>query len=119
VRTSFQVLFSTHEAFASLGSAGDPGSDAPPEEAVRAVSIRKSLSDPNYIVSMIDGKPYRSLTRHLTSRGLTPAQYRERYRLPANYPMVAPGYSEQRREMAKRLGLGRKPAKKGRGRQRR
>ena len=59
---------------------------------------------------MIDGKPYKALKRHLTKHGLTPAGYRERYKLPANYPMVAPGYSEQRRDVAARVGLGRKKA---------
>ena len=49
------------------------------------------------------------MKRHLTGRGLTPEEYRTRYSLPATYPMVAPGYSDARREVAKRLGLGRKP----------
>ncbi|MDE8366310.1 MucR family transcriptional regulator, partial [Klebsiella pneumoniae] len=61
------------------------------------------------ILSMIDGKQYKTLKRHLSTNGLTPAEYRDRYKLPRDYPMVAPGYSEQRREVAKRLGLGRKP----------
>ncbi len=84
---------------------------APEEEApihTPAVTVRKSLASRDHIVSMIDGKPYRSLKRHLSSHGLTPADYRQRYNLAADYPMVAPGYSEQRREVAKRLGLGRK-----------
>jgi predicted transcriptional regulator len=52
------------------------------------------------------------LTRHLSTNGLTPAQYRERYGLKPDYPMTAPAYSEQRRQMAKKIGLGRKPAQK-------
>ncbi len=87
---------------------------APPEVAEQdftpAVSARKSLASPDYIVSMIDGKPYKTLRRHLSTHGLTPDDYRARYNLPATYPMVAPSYSEARRETAKRLGLGRKPA---------
>ncbi len=75
-----------------------------------AVSARKSLASPDYIVSMIDGKPYKTLRRHLSTHGLTPEDYRARYNLPATYPMVAPSYSEARRDTAKRLGLGRKPA---------
>ena len=75
-----------------------------------AVSVRKSLASPDVIISMIDGKPYRSLGRHLSSRGLTPDLYRDRYNLKPDYPMVAPGYSEARRATAKRIGLGRKPA---------
>ncbi len=84
--------------------------DAPEQTFVPAVSVRKSLSSPDHIVSMIDGRNYRSLKRHLSANGLTPAEYRARYKLPADYPMVAPGYSEERRAVAKRLGLGRKPA---------
>jgi predicted transcriptional regulator len=59
---------------------------------------------------MIDGKPYRTLRRHLSTNGLTPDEYRARYKLKPDYPMVAPAYSEQRRTMAKKIGLGRKPA---------
>jgi predicted transcriptional regulator len=53
-----------------------------------------------------DGKPYKSLKRHLTARGLTPAQYREKWSLPLDYPMVAPNYSKARSELAKAIGLG-------------
>jgi len=58
---------------------------------------------------MIDGKPYKTLRRHLATNGLTPQEYRERYGLKADYPMVAPAYSESRSAMAKTIGLGRKP----------
>ncbi len=75
---------------------------------VPAVSVRKSLASRDHIISLIDGKPYKSLKRHIGRHGLTPAEYRERYSLAKDYPMVAPGYSEQRREVAHRLGLGRK-----------
>lgn len=81
------------------------------EKHAPAVSVRKSLASPEYILSMIDGKPYRTLRRHLSGHGLTPEQYRERYNLKADYPMVAPTYSESRRAMAKTIGLGRKPRK--------
>ncbi|NML90895.1 MucR family transcriptional regulator [Sphingobium sp. TB-6] len=74
-----------------------------------AVSVRKSLSSPDHILSMIDGKPYKTLKRHLASHGLTPNDYRERYGLPKSYPLVAPNYSEARRAVATKLGLGRKP----------
>jgi predicted transcriptional regulator len=74
-----------------------------------AVSVRKSLSSPEHILSMIDGKPYKTLKRHLASHGLTPNDYRERYGLPKSYPLVAPNYSEARRAVATKLGLGRKP----------
>ena len=74
-----------------------------------AVSVRKSLASRDHIFSLIDGRPYKTLSRHLSRHGLTPDAYRARYKLKADYPMVAEGYSEQRRETAKRLGLGRKP----------
>lgn len=81
-----------------------------------AVSSRKSLASKDYIVSMIDGKSYKTLRRHLSTNGLTPAEYRERYGLKVDYPMVAESYSESRRAMAKKIGLGRKPGqKKGEG----
>ncbi|KQN74559.1 transcriptional regulator [Sphingomonas sp. Leaf67] len=79
------------------------------EEYTPAVSVRKSLASPDHILSMIDGKPYRTLRRHLSSNGLTADEYRKRYNLKADYPMVAPTYSESRRAMAKTIGLGRKP----------
>lgn len=106
------LISSTHAALVGLGSAAREEAPAQPEHTP-AVTARKSLASRDHIISMIDGKPYRSLKRHLGTHGLTPEQYRERYNLPSTYPMVAPGYSEQRREVAKRLGLGRK---KGQGR---
>ncbi|PNU03595.1 MULTISPECIES: MucR family transcriptional regulator [Sphingomonadaceae] len=74
-----------------------------------AVSIRKSLSSSAHIVSLIDGKPYKTLKRHLASNGLTPEAYRERYKLPADYPMVAPDFTAKRRAIAERIGLGNRP----------
>lgn len=86
-----------------------PASPAEPEH-VPAVSIRKSLASDQHIISLIDGKPYKTLKRHLASHGLNEKEYKERYGLPASYPMVAPAYSAARRAVAERLGLGRKPA---------
>ena len=100
-----RLIADTHAALAGLSAA--PAAE-PEEEFTPAVSLRKSLGKRDVILSMIDGKPYRTLKRHLSTRGLTPDEYRARYKLPASYPMVAPAYSEQRREVAKRLGLGRK-----------
>lgn len=71
-----------------------------------AVSVRKSLASSDHLISLIDGKPYKTLKRHLSANGLTPDQYRERYGLPANYPMVAPSFTARRREIAERIGLG-------------
>ena len=104
-----------HEAVSALASSGtEPAVEEveQTQEFIPAVSVRKSLSSRDHIISMIDGKKYRTLTRHLGTYGLTPAQYRERYGLKKDYPMTAPAYSEQRREMAKKIGLGRKPGQK-------
>jgi predicted transcriptional regulator len=76
-----------------------------------AVSVRASVK-PDHLVSLIDGRKYKSLKRHLKSHGLTPKAYRERYGLKGDYPMVAPAYSEARRAIAARLGLGRKAKSK-------
>src|SRR5215211_6086197 len=77
------------------------------------VSVKKSIT-PDFLISMEDGKRYKSLKRHLTGRGLTPAQYREKWSLPVDYPMVAPNYSKARSELAKALGLGQtRKGKKG------
>lgn len=75
-------------------------------EHTPAVSIRKSLSSREHVISLIDGRPYKTLKRHLAANGLTPEEYRERFGLPKSYPMVAPGYSEQRRAVAQKIGLG-------------
>ncbi|GJE02496.1 MucR family transcriptional regulator [Methylobacterium isbiliense] len=69
------------------------------------VAIKKTVT-PEYIVSLEDGRPYRSLRRHLGTRGLTPEQYRQKWGLPPDYPMVAPSYSARRSEIALRIGLG-------------
>ncbi len=102
------LIASTHAALSGLAApAAEAAAGA--ESHQPAVTARKSLANRDFIISLIDGKPYKSLKRHLTGHGLTPEEYRSRYSLPATYPMVAPGYSDARREVAKRLGLGRKP----------
>ncbi len=80
-----------------------------------AVAVRSSIK-PDYIVCLEDGKKLKMLKRHLmTHYNMTPEQYRQRWNLPADYPMVAPNYAEKRRELAKKIGLGRKPtARRGR-----
>ena len=103
-------LQSMHDAVARLATsaAGEP-EQTEAQEYTPAVTARKSLASRDHIISMIDGKPYKTLRRHLTGNGLTPEEYRTRYNLKADYPMVAPSYSEARRTMAKSIGLGRKP----------
>ena len=77
-----------------------------------AVSIRASIK-PDYIVCLEDGKKLKMLKRYLrTNFNMTPEDYRARWGLPADYPMVAPNYAEKRRDLAKKIGLGRKPGTK-------
>ena len=99
-----------HDTVSALLGSSAPAADAPvATEYTPAVSVRKSLASKDHIISMIDGKPYKTLRRHLATHGMTPVEYRERYGLKADYPMVAETYSESRRAMAKKIGLGRKP----------
>jgi predicted transcriptional regulator len=89
--------------------APEDGAHAPAQpEHVPAVTARRSLASKDHIISLIDGKPYKTLRRHLSTHGLTPAEYRQRYNLKADYPRVAPNYSEARRAMAHKIGLGQK-----------
>ena len=91
------------------------GLGAAPQEEEKlqpAVSVRSSVKS-DHIVCLEDGKKMKMLKRHLmTDHGLTPAEYRARWGLPADYPMVAPDYAEKRRVLAKQIGLGRKPGQK-------
>ena len=104
-----QKMHATVTELAQGSPAAQAQDDAAPGQAYTpAVSARKSLASKDHIISMIDGKPYKALRRHLSALGLTPEQYRERYKLKADYPMVAESYSATRREMAKKIGLGQK-----------
>ena len=105
-----RTMHSTVAELASGASAQSDGSDeaAPEPDYTPAVTARKSLASKDHIVSMIDGKPYKTLKRHIGKHGLTPEQYRGRYNLKADYPMVAENYSTARREMAHKIGLGQK-----------
>ena len=95
-----------HKALSALGS--PPVAEAEPLKP--AVSIRKSIT-PDFLICLEDGKKFKSMTRHLrTTYSLTPAQYREKWGLPFDYPMVAPNYSATRSALAVSNGLGRKPA---------
>ncbi|MBI4968905.1 MAG: MucR family transcriptional regulator [Rhodospirillales bacterium] len=100
------------EVYRSLTNLGNAPSQ--PERPEPAVSVKKSVT-PDYIVCLEDGKKLKMLKRHLmTSYGLTPEDYRERWGLPADYPMVAPNYAAHRSHLAKKIGLGTKPRKRGR-----
>ena len=98
------IITSVHSALSSLGQPEpEPAAEAPKP----AVPIRKSITS-EYLISLEDGKQYRSLKRHLAGRGLTPDQYRTKWGLKPDYPMVAAAYSAKRSELARSLGLGRK-----------
>lgn len=110
------LITNVHAALAGLGSSTEETVAAP--ELKPAVSVRNSVK-PDHIVCLEDGKKLTMLKRYLQTRyGMTPADYRAKWNLPADYPMVAPNYAERRRELAKEIGLGRKPAsdRKPRGR---
>ena len=96
--------------FSSLSATGEPEAPKAPEAPTPAVPIKKSIGT-DYIVCLEDGKKLKMLKRHLATRyNMTPDDYRRRWGLPADYPMVAPDYAAQRSELAKSFGLGRKPA---------
>jgi predicted transcriptional regulator len=96
------LISSVHSALQGLVA----GPAVPEAEPLKPpVPIKKSVT-PDHIISLEDGKPYKSLKRHLARLGLTPVQYREKWGLPRDYPMVAPSYSERRSELAKKTGLG-------------
>ena len=99
------LIGQVHGALATLGK--EP--EAPPAAAlVPAVTIKKSITD-EYLICLEDGLQFKSLKRHLTTKyDLTPEQYRARWGLPSDYPMVAPAYAERRSMLAKSMGLGRK-----------
>lgn len=81
----------------------------PAEQLIPAVPVKKSVHA-DYIICLEDGKKFKSLKRHLgVHYGLTPEEYRQKWNLPASYPMVAPAYAAARSELAKKMGLGRKP----------
>jgi len=92
------------QVFGALSGLGEQVPE--PEKPQPAVPVKKSIH-PDHIVCLEDGKKLKMLKRHLkTAYNMTPDQYRERWGLPADYPMVAPNYANQRRELAKKIGLG-------------
>jgi predicted transcriptional regulator len=98
------LIHAVHSAVERL--AAGPESTPPQVEAkTPAVPIRRSIT-PDFLICLDDGKRFKSLRRHLAGLGMTPAQYREKWNLPPDYPMVAPNYAAQRSELAKKIGLG-------------
>lgn len=101
------LIQNVHVALTQLNDEA-PAAESKPEPAV---SVRSSVK-PDYIVCLEDGKKLKMLKRHLmTHYQMTPEQYRAKWNLPMDYPMVAPNYAEQRRSLAKKIGLGKQPRK--------
>jgi len=108
-----QLIQQVYATLAGIGKAS-AGLSAMGERPEPAVAIKKSVM-PDYIVCLEDGRKLKMLKRHLkTAYNMTPDDYRERWGLPADYPMVAPNYAKQRSSLAKKIGLGTKPRKRSR-----
>ena len=100
------LIRSIHASLSTLGTSVEAEASAEPLKP--AVPVKKSVTD-DYIISLEDGRKFKSLKRYLaTSHGLTPDQYRAKWGLPKDYPMVAPAYAAKRSALAKTIGLGRK-----------
>jgi predicted transcriptional regulator len=107
-----ELVRSVHAAMTGLGGA-EPAPAAPAERPKPAVPISRSVQQ-DHIVCLEDGKKLKMLKRYLRSRyGLSPEDYRRRWGLPADYPMVAPAYAQRRSDFAKQIGLGRGVRRKG------
>ena len=104
-----RLIITVHQALTDLG-------EKPLSPAAPAVPIKKSVR-PDYIICLDDGKKFKTLKRHLrTTYNMSPEEYRAKWNLPSDYPMVAPKYAEYRSELAKKIGLGRKRGRKARAR---
>ena len=97
------LLASIHSTLAGISQGS--ATEAPTVDKPTPSQIRKSIR-PDALISFVDGKPYKTLKRHLNKSGMTIEQYRERYGLPRDYPSTAASYSEQRSALARSLGLG-------------
>ena len=95
-----------HQVYVALQNVSNGSAKAPAEKSEPAVSVRKSIT-PDYLICLEDGKKFKSLKRHLrTHYDLGPDEYREKWGLPRDYPMVAPNYAQARSKLAKKMGLG-------------
>lgn len=99
-----KLLGDVHQAMLGISSISNKNFDNP-SQVVSDQEIKRSISH-DYLISFEDGKHYKTLRRHLTLRGLSPEQYKEKWGLPPDYPMTSAGYSAQRSELARSLGLG-------------
>jgi predicted transcriptional regulator len=106
-----EMIRAIHDSLVTLGAGKVGKAEEPPAPAI---PVKKSVT-PDYIICLEDGKKLKMLKRHLrTTYGMTPDEYRARWGLPADYPMVAPNYAAQRSAFAKQIGLGRTAGAKGR-----
>lgn len=102
------------QVHAALTGVSSNSVEAPAETLKPAISVKKSITS-EYIVCLEDGKKFKSLKRHLrTQYNMTPEQYREKWNLPADYPMVAPNYAATRSELARQMGLGQQRRRRSR-----
>lgn len=105
------VITNVHQALLNISESANT---VEAEPLTPAVSVRKSIT-PEYLICLEDGKKFKSLKRHLrTHYDLSPEEYREKWGLPVDYPMVAPSYARARSDLAKKMGLGRGTQKRGR-----
>src|SRR5689334_3399097 len=105
-----KIIGEVHRALS--GSISQPAAHAEQSDIKPAVTVRTSLTA-DYLICLEDGKKFKSLKRHLRSHyNLSPEQYREKWGLPADYPMVAPNYAQARSSLAKRMGLGQRKSRK-------
>jgi predicted transcriptional regulator len=95
------LITHVHGALENLGKPAQPE----PEKLIPLMPVKKTITSA-FLISLEDGRRYKSLRRHLAGRGLTPEQYRQKWGLPHDYPMVSPNYSAQRSELARSMGLG-------------
>jgi predicted transcriptional regulator len=103
-----KLIRDVHDALSQI----EQGSPGPADRPTPAVPIKKSVT-PDYIICLEDGKKLKMLKRHLkTAYNMTPEEYREKWGLPADYPMVAPNYAKQRSRLAKEIGLGTRARRK-------
>ena len=103
------------QVHSALQRVSTTGADAVVEPTKPAISVKKSMT-PDYLVCLEDGKRFKSLKRHLRSQyNMSPEQYREKWNLPSDYPMVAPNYAVARSQLAKKMGLGQQRRRTKRG----
>ena len=99
------LLGSIHAALLGIAAGTTNPASQAPEVLIPAVSVRKSVS-PDYLICLDDGRKFKSLKRHIGQLGMTPDQYRAKWNLASDYPMVAPNYAATRSALAKKAGLG-------------